>query len=76
MNIKNRPPVLVPAPYAKYMEQFSKAFFMDLAWHYAQMHAKDEGDSIEVYEGFLAEAEIIELVRKGEYEETWQEPKP
>ena len=35
MNLKNQPPVFVPAQYRAEIEQLSKAALMDMVWDYA-----------------------------------------
>ena len=39
MNLKNRPPVFVPAEHRAEVEQLSKAALMDMAWDYAKQLA-------------------------------------
>jgi hypothetical protein len=53
MNLKNRPPVLVPKEYRAELEQCSKAFLMDIVWDYSMQLSGDENDNsaMQVFRG-------------------------
>jgi len=62
MNLKNRPPIFVPAEYRDEIEQLSKAALMDIAWDYAQQVAGTQ-HAPAVIEEFRKRRAVIELHR-------------
>lgn len=59
MNLRNKPPLFVPAAYVREVEALSKAALMDLVWDNAMLLCDDPNDPARVMLEFRKRAEII-----------------
>lgn len=64
MNLKNRPPVFVPAEHRREIEALSKAALMDMVWDYAAQHAETVDAPDAIMDEFRRRREIVMLHRK------------
>ena len=65
MNLKNQPPVLVPAEFCDEIEKLSKAALMDLAWSFSIRCAGNE-NAADVMKAFRQERTAIMAARATE----------
>ena len=59
MNLKNKPPIFVPAQYRAEVEQLSKAALMDMVWDYARQLSMTPSDDAAALAEFRERREII-----------------
>jgi hypothetical protein len=59
MNLKNQPPIFVPAQYRAEIEQLSKAALMDMVWDYATQLAMTPTNDETAMDEFRQRRDII-----------------